>query len=82
MHTWPMQDSGSSCADHHGSMTGGTVRALGSCVLSGRSPVDGTPRNKLTVTPSKRKKAFQTREINWVPGLRRSPPGGHSFRKT
>ncbi len=65
MHTWPMRGSGSSCADHHGSMTGGTVRALGSCVLSGLS--GWYPEDKLTATPSKRKKAFQTREINWGP---------------
>ncbi len=36
--------SGSSCADHHGSMTGGNVRAHGSFAQSGHLSADGSRR--------------------------------------
>ncbi len=40
--TRPRGGSGSSCAGHHGSMTGGNVRALGSSAQSGRLSADGS----------------------------------------
>ncbi len=44
MRTRPRGGSGSSCAGHHGSMTGGNVRAPGAFAQSGHLSADGSRR--------------------------------------
>ncbi len=61
------RNTGSSCPDVHDSMPGDTARSLGSSVRSGHWFVDGTPEDKLTDTPRRRRKPRQTLEVNWGP---------------
>ncbi len=72
MHTRPTGGDGSSCAGLLGSMPGGNVRVLG---------FSAQP-DKLTVTPSRWRKAFHTWEINSGPRTETISSGIPKFLKT